>query len=76
MSETLFTKVDYDVGTLIMLMKMGTLGLPHIQRRFVWPNTKVRDLFDSMYRGYPVGHLLFWQNDPGSAHRVIGTDGK
>lgn len=49
MSETLFTKVDYDVDTLIKLMKMGTLGLPHIQRRFVWANTKVRDLFDSMY---------------------------
>ena len=34
MSETLFTKVDYDVDTLLKLMKMGTIGLPHIQRRF------------------------------------------
>ena len=76
MPETLFTKVDYDVDTLIKLMKMGTLGLPHLQRWFVWPNTKVCDLFDSMYRGYPIGHLLFWQNDPGSVHRVIDTDEK
>lgn len=35
MSETLFTKVDYDVDTLIKLMERGTLGLPHIQRKFV-----------------------------------------
>jgi len=76
MSETLFTKVDYDVDTLIKLMKMGTLGLPQIQRRFVWPNTKVRDLFDSMYRGYPVGHLLLWKNGLADDHRTIGADAK
>lgn len=76
MSETLFTKVDYDVDTLIKLMKMGTLGLPHIQRRFVWSNTKVRDLFDSMYRGYPVGNLLLWKNGFTDDHRTIGENAK
>ena len=76
MSETLFTKVDYDVDSLIKLMKMGTLGLPHIQRRFVWSNTKVRDLFDSMYRGYPVGNLLLWKNGFTEDHRTIGENVK
>jgi len=29
-----------------------------------------------MYRGYPVGYLLLWQNGLGGGHRVIGTDKK
>ncbi len=39
---------------------MGQIGLPDIQRPFVWSNAKVRDQFDSMYRGYPVGFFMFW----------------
>ena len=76
MSETLFTKVDYDVDTLIKFIELGTIGLPHIQRRFVWKNAKVRDLFDSMFRGFPVGHLLLWRNGFADDHRVIGEDPK
>ncbi|MDR9756162.1 MAG: DUF262 domain-containing protein [Thermoanaerobacterales bacterium] len=41
-------------------ISMGEIGLPDIQRPFVWSMTKVRDLFDSMYRGFPIGYLLFW----------------
>jgi hypothetical protein len=55
---------------------MGTIGLPDIQRPFVWKNTKVRDLIDSMYRGYPVGYLLFWENAYGGDGKVIGPDRK
>ena len=62
MSDTVFTKVDYDVQTLMGQIALGTIGLPDIQRPFVWNNAKVRDLFDSMYRGYPVGYLLLWRN--------------
>jgi len=73
MSETVFTKVDYDLGLLVKFIALGEIGLPDIQRPFVWKNAKVRDLFDSMYKGYPVGYLLFWQN--GTADdRTIGTD--
>jgi hypothetical protein len=53
---------------------MGEIGLPEIQRPFVWPNAKVRDLFDSMYRGFPVGYLLFWENGAGEGHRQIGAE--
>jgi len=42
-SETLFTKVDYDVDTLIKLMRIGTLGLPYIQRRLVWPDIRLHE---------------------------------
>jgi len=56
------------------LIELGTIGLPDIQRSFVWKNTDVRNLFDSMYRGYPVGYLLFWEGDNG--RRKVGTDSK
>jgi len=74
MSETVFTKVDYDLGSLVKYIGLGEIGLPDIQRPFVWKNAKVRDLFDSMYKGYPVGYLLFWQNALVDATRTIGTD--
>jgi hypothetical protein len=76
MAGDVFTKVDYDVGLLLSKIEQGEIGLPDLQRPFVWKNAKVRDLFDSMYRGYPVGFLLFWQNGLTDQHRVIGTDGK
>lgn len=55
---------------------MGEIGLPDIQRPFVWTPTKVRDLFDSMYKGFPVGYLLFWSNSMADGTRQIGTDKK
>jgi hypothetical protein len=57
-------------------VQMGTIGLPDIQRPFVWKNAKVRNLFDSMYRGFPVGYLLFWENANVDGSKSIGTDGK
>ncbi|MCC5858630.1 MAG: DUF262 domain-containing protein [Ectothiorhodospiraceae bacterium] len=76
MSETVFTKVDYTLGSLVDAIGMGTIGLPDIQRPFVWKNAKVRNLFDSMYRGYPVGYLLFWENSNVEDSRTIGTGEK
>ncbi len=75
MSGTVFTKVDYNLGSLVKDIELGNIGLPDIQRPFVWKNAKVRDLFDSMYRGYPVGYLLMWRNGL-SSDRAIGTDAK
>jgi len=74
MSDTVFAKVDYDLSKLVEYISLGEIGLPDIQRPFVWKNAKVRDLFDSMYRGYPVGYLLFWQNGLAADDRTIGVD--
>lgn len=80
MTDTVFTKVDYDLNSLVKYISMGDIGLPDIQRPFVWKNIKVRDLFDSMYRGYPVGYLLFWKNaiksdgNINKSQKTIGTD--
>ena len=76
MSDTVFKKVDYALSKLVDDIEIGEIGLPDIQRPFVWDTVKVRDLFDSMYRGYPVGHLLFWESGAEPGARQIGADGK
>jgi hypothetical protein len=76
MSETVFKEVRYDLDSLIKFIELGEIGLPDIQRPFVWKNAKVRDLFDSMYKGFPIGYLLFWQNGLTDDSRTIGMDSK
>lgn len=76
MSETLFKKVDWSMAMLMDSIEMGTIGLPDIQRPFVWKNSKVRDLFDSIFRGYPVGYFLFWQNAYDGSQKQIGSESK
>ena len=76
MERTVFKEVGYTLSALLEDIDLGELGLPDIQRPFVWGNAKVRDLFDSMYRGFPVGYLLFWVNDATEEHRTIGVGGK
>ncbi len=56
----IFKTIEWTVNSLISGVQDGTIQLPDLQRPFVWPAAKVRDLFDSMYRGYPVGELMFW----------------
>jgi hypothetical protein len=73
---TLFKEVNYNLATLIQQIDLGIIGLPDIQRPFVWPDTKVRDLFDSMYKGYPVGYFLFWANANVEGTKGIGTSAK
>jgi hypothetical protein len=74
--KTCFKRVDYDLNGLLHYIDIGDIGLPDIQRPFVWSNAKVRDLFDSMYRGFPVGYLLFWENGQGDGARQIGAGQK
>ena len=73
---TLFKDVKYNLNSLIQNIDLGTIGLPDIQRPFVWKDTKVRDLFDSLYKGYPVGYFLFWENANIDGVKGIGTDVK
>lgn len=74
--KTCFKRVDYDLAGLLHYIDIGDIGLPDIQRPFVWSNAKVRDLFDSMYRGFPVGYLLFWANQAVQGVKQIGTSEK
>jgi hypothetical protein len=76
LSETIFKEVRYDLEGLIKFIELGVIGLPDIQRPFVWKNAKVRDLFDSIYHGYPIGYFLFWQNALSDENRAIGAEKK
>ncbi|WP_404308240.1 GmrSD restriction endonuclease domain-containing protein [Neorhodopirellula lusitana] len=50
------------IETLLSWVKSGEIAIPEIQRPFVWKPTKVRDLMDSLYQGYPVGYIIAWKN--------------
>lgn len=55
--------VDHtNVGTLLHWIEENKIGLPEMQRPFVWKSVQVRDLIDSLYRGYPIGFIVTWQN--------------
>ena len=53
---------NVSINTILGYVKDGTIVIPEIQRPFVWDTTKVRDLIDSLYRGYPVGYIITWKS--------------
>lgn len=53
---------DEPVGNLLSWIRSNEIAIPEIQRPFVWKPSKVRDLLDSLLRGYPVGYLIVWRN--------------
>lgn len=50
------------VGAILGLISAGDIAIPEIQRPFVWKKSQVRDLLDSLYKGYPTGYLIIWKN--------------
>ena len=53
---------NYSVDNIISWINSGEIAIPEIQRPFVWDSTKVRDLIDSLYKGYPIGYIIIWKN--------------
>jgi hypothetical protein len=62
MSTQRYSVTPHPVETLLAWVKSGEIAIPEIQRPFVWEATKVRNLLDSLYQGYPVGYLIAWRN--------------
>jgi len=63
------------VDTLLEWVTSGEIAIPEIQRPFVWPSTDVRDLLDSLLRGFPIGYLIAWRNPDvklGAPHHEYG----
>jgi hypothetical protein len=58
-------KAEASVEELVGMIERGELRLPEMQRRYVWRSTRVRDLMDSLYRGYPSGAILLWETTDG-----------
>lgn len=50
------------VSVLISQILSKQIAIPEIQRPFVWKAKQVRDLMDSLYKGYPTGYIIIWQN--------------
>ena len=57
-----YTVNNYTVENLLANIKSGSIAIPEMQRPFVWDGSKVRDLIDSLYKGFPVGYIIVWQN--------------
>lgn len=62
MSTQRYSVTPHPIETLLTWVKSGDIAIPEIQRPFVWDATKVRNLLDSLYQGYPVGYLIAWRN--------------
>ena len=62
MATQRYSVTPQSIETLLAWVKSGEIAVPEIQRPFVWDATKVRNLLDSLYQGYPVGYLIAWQN--------------
>jgi uncharacterized protein with ParB-like and HNH nuclease domain len=57
-----YSVTPHAIDYILVLANSGEIAIPEIQRPFVWDTTKVRNLLDSLYNGYPVGYLIAWKN--------------
>jgi hypothetical protein len=62
LSTQRYSVTPHPIETILTWVKSGEIAIPEIQRPFVWESTKVRNLLDSLYQGYPVGYLIAWRN--------------
>ena len=78
MGSELFKNIPSKVDDLVRGVRIGRIGLPDLQRPFVWTDNKVRDLFDSMMKGYPIGYVMIWESpaDYETKKNVIGKNEK
>src|SRR5436305_14349434 len=53
---------QHQISTFLAFVRDGQIAIPEVQRPFVWETARVRDLMDSLYKGYPVGYVITWQN--------------
>lgn len=62
MGKEVFDNIPSKVADLLTDVKNGRIGLPDLQRPFVWKDNKVRELLDSMMKGYPIGYIMLWSS--------------
>ena len=68
----MYKTTAYTLSHLLREIEAGKLALPDIQRPFVWKPAQVRDLFDSLYRGFPVGTLMLWETGAEVGTKQVG----
>jgi hypothetical protein len=76
MSIQRYSVNQHPIQTLLTWIKSGEIAIPEIQRPFVWSATQVRDLIDSLYKGYPIGYLIIWRNPTVKLKDGTSSEGK
>ena len=77
MNKELFRNIPSSVDHLLNDVRNGRIGLPDLQRPFVWTDSKVRNLLDSMIKGYPIGYIMLWKSPENyNAMNHIGANEK
>ncbi len=71
MSRT--SSTTFGPGEIVRLALDGRLRVPRFQRSFVWDERNITDLFDSIWKGFPIGTLLLWERAEPAGHLTIGS---
>lgn len=73
--EKIYSDTSYTIEQLVNQIQTGGIAVPDLQRQYVWKPADIRDLLDSMYKGYPIGYLLLWQSQGrDDDNRFIGVE--
>lgn len=70
----IYKRTDSTIGQLVSAIQTGSIGLPELQRPFVWGDSKARDLLKSIIKGYPIGFLILWTQPEVEKSKQIGTN--
>ena len=62
MPGKIFESHTMDLDFILKEVRLGRIGLPDLQRPFVWANEKVKNLYDSMLKGFPIGYIMLWES--------------
>ncbi len=67
---------QYSVSNILNWVQSKEIAIPEIQRPFVWDSSKVRDLMDSLYQGFPIGYIIVWRNPNVRLKNGTSAEGK
>lgn len=67
--ENLLSTVK-SISELIDDFRRGLIAIPEIQRDVVWKSDKVKQLIDSINKGFPCGSLILWEPREKDSHIV------
>ena len=78
MAGKIFESHNMDLEFILKEIRVGRIGLPDLQRPFVWSNEKVKNLYDSMLNGFPVGYIMLWESPENYSEKMenIGLNEK
>ena len=62
MNREIYTTRNYQISHILSHINSNEIVIPEIQRPFVWKKKQVRDLLDSLFKGYPIGYIIIWNN--------------